>query len=62
MPEKNKKYAVLCIYKKALTNAGEIELSWLQGQIGAIPVFDNKNKADKFAANEYQVVELLIQE
>ena len=50
-----KKYYVVCRLcrsakvKNNFTGVQELELSWINGQIGAFPVFDNRADAEKFA-------------
>ncbi len=61
-------YAVLQLHQKAtievqgvpgqLDRVQQIELSWIDGQTGAIPVFDNYEDAKKYAVSESRILEL----
>ena len=55
-------YAVMQLNTKAkvqtLGNQQEIELSWIHGQVGAIPVFDNREKALKYTKGKLQIFKL----
>lgn len=36
----------------------EVKLSWRNGQIGAVPVFENKEDAEKYADGRCEVIEV----
>lgn len=36
----------------------EVQLSWAKGQIGAVPVFENKEDAEKYADGRCEVIEV----
>lgn len=40
----------------------KIELSWIEGQVGAMPIFDDYNKAKKYAdKHNYTISELKVE-
>jgi len=49
MANKKKIYIVSIVsYKEKLNIGSTISLSWIEGQVGACPVFTNKKKALKY--------------
>jgi hypothetical protein len=65
-----KMYAVMGLVREQKVNIGnhkentvtqEIKLTWVDGMIGVIPVFDNKKDADKYAGEKFEVLEMSIQ-
>ena len=53
-----KMYLVMAMTESAPSvNGGEVNMSWADGMIGAIPVFTNKAKAKKYACGA-QIIEI----
>ena len=50
-------YVVGRLETEKMTNAGiPMKLSWWDGQVGVLPVFTNKRKAEKVAGKKYPVI------
>jgi len=59
-------YMVLQLNKEVEVNVMgrvvEVPLSYAEGMIGAVPVFDTKDAATKFAGDKYKIAQLTINE
>ena len=52
-----KYYAIGMVEKRVLTNIGRgMALTWADGMVGAMPVFSNKKKAQKYAKERGSLV------
>jgi len=62
---KQKLYVVGGVSKKHdVMQAGtvtELELSWADGMIGVLPVFNDKEKAEKYADNEFTILTIMVE-
>lgn len=57
-------FAVLQLNKmvemSVLGNSVEVSLSYAEGMVGAIPVFETKEQAEVFAGDKYEIAKLTI--
>ena len=66
---KKRMYMVGAVYYELDCEIGEggiygkspLKLSWVDGQIGACPVFSNKKKAQKFAGKKFEITGLIVE-
>lgn len=56
-------YAVLFVNRKAKVKSPlgiqDIELSWHEGQVGAIPVFEKLSDAESVSCGKFEIIELI---
>lgn len=65
MKKMKKMYYIGGVEKEHMIGIGglvsNLKLSWADGMIGILPVFDNKVKAKKYAGKNFPVTEIIVE-